>query len=165
MKDIIEIYLHGAGTVEEKIIAIPETATVHDLIQAAREVGFAHDPNVIIMIEDGEEALEHHTRLCDHGVKHKHHLHYHTCHKIEVTVHFNGVPKKEGFAPSKKVKAVLKWAVKAFELHGVDAENKELRLGSAGGKPLLADHHIGSYTRHHTCHLELYLTAIVEVQG
>ena len=165
MTTVIEIYLHGAGTVEEKIIEIPETATIQELILLAVEVGFEPHPDVIVMIEDGEAPLEHHTRLCDHGVRHKHHLLYHTCHKIDVTVHFNGVQKTRDFPPSKKTKAILKWAVDAFGLLGVDAQNKQLLLGSASGDPLLSERHIGSYTEHHVCHLELYLTAIVEVNG
>jgi hypothetical protein len=165
MKELIEIYLHSAGVRDEKIIQIVEDATVNDLLLAAREVGLAHESDVILLIEDGEEPLERHARLCDHGVKHKHHLHCHQCRRVDVKVHFNGQEREAAFSPSKKVKGVLKWAVKAFELHGVDAENKELRLGSAAGSILESQQHIGSWTSPGSCCIELYLTAIVEVQG
>ncbi len=164
MKQEIEIYLHCAGTTEEKIIKVPEDATVHDVIEAAKQAGFA-EPDMEIHIEDGEDALNRDARLCDCGVKHKHHLHCHTCRKVDVAVHFNGEAKTRQFAPGRKVKGVLKWALEAHGLHGVDADNKELRLGSAEGTILQAQQHIGSFVRAPHCHLDLYLTAIVEVQG
>jgi hypothetical protein len=160
----IEIYLHGAGTTEEKIISLPGDATVHDLIAAAKQAGFAYaDP--VIMVEDGDDALDANARLCDCGVKHKHHVHCHECRKVAVTVNYNGLTKERKFAPAKKVKGVLRWALEAFGLQGPDAEGKELRLGSAEGTVLTAQQHIGSFVRHPHCELQLYLTPIVEVQG
>ena len=35
----IEIYLHAAGTTEEKIIKVPEDATVRDVLEAAKRSG------------------------------------------------------------------------------------------------------------------------------
>ena len=165
MKQEIEIYLHGAGTTEEKTIKVPEDATLHEVIEAAKQAGFAVDSDMIFMIEDAEDLLTGDARLCDCGVKHKHHLHCHKCHKIEVTVHYNGHEKARKFAPGRKVKGVLHWAVDAFGLHGVDAENKELRLGSTDGTILTGQQHIGSFVHAPRCELQLFLTAIVEVQG
>jgi hypothetical protein len=165
MNKQIEIYLHGAGTTQEKIISISEEATVHDLLKAARESGFDADSDAIITLEDSDEALAHETRLCDHNVKHKHHLHCHRCHKVEIAVSFNGPIKTTHFPPGTRAKSVLKWAVHEFGLHGVDSENKELRLGGANGVILQAQQHIGSFVHAPDCRLALYLTAIVEVQG
>jgi hypothetical protein len=164
IKDIA-IYLHGAGTTEEKIIRVPEEVTVREVLEAARKAGMAVDADTIILVEDAEDELAADSRLCDHGIKDKHHLHCHNCRKVEVTVTFNGQSKSRKFAPSRKVKRVLKWAVEAFELHGVDAENKELRIGGEGGTILQSQQHIGSFVHAPKCHLDLYLTAIVEVQG
>ena len=165
MTQQIEIYLHGAGTTEEKIIKVPEDATVRDVLEAAKNAGLAVDADTIILVEDAEDELAGDARLCDQGVKNKHHLHYHRCRKVEVAVTFNGQVKSRKFAPSRKVKRVLKWAVEAFELNGVDAENKELRVGGASGTILQSQQHIGSFVHAPKCHLDLYLTAIVEVQG
>jgi hypothetical protein len=165
MTQQIEIYLHGAGTTEEKIIKIPEDATVDDVIQVAKHIGLAADSDVVITIEDAEELLHADARLCDCGVRHKHHMHCHTCRNVEVTVHFNGQAKTYRFTPSRRVKGVLRWAVKAFELHGVDGENKELRLDSASGTILQSQQHIGSFVRAPHCQVELFLTSIAEVQG
>jgi len=161
----IEIYIHGSGTTEEKLVAISEESTVRDLIEAARRAGIADSSELILILEDEEEPLQPDDRLCDCGVKHKGHLSCHTCRKIEVTVHFNGQAASRSFAPSKKVKGVLKWALSEFGLTGVDAENKELRNGGADGIILQSQQHIGSFVHHPHCSLELYLTGIVEVQG
>ena len=165
MKQEIEIYLHGAGTTDEKIIKVPEDATVRDVLDAAKHAGLHVDADTILLVEDAEEELRHDACLCDHGVKHKHHLHCHRCRAVEVAVTFNGRTKSHKFPPSRKVKGVLKWAVAAFELHGVDAENKELRIGGDTGTILQSQQHIGSFVHAPKCHLDLYLTAIVEVQG
>ena len=165
MKQLIEIYLHGSGTTEEKIIKVPEDATVRDVLEEAKKAGLDVDNDTILLVEDAEDEMPGDARICDHGVKNKHHLHCHRCRKIEVAVTFNGKVKSRKFAPSRKVKRVLNWAVEAFELHGVDAENKELRVGGVNGTILQSQQHIGSVAQAPKCHLDLYLTAIVEVQG
>jgi hypothetical protein len=165
MKHEIEIYLHGAGTTDEKIIKVPEDATVRDVLDAAKHAGLHVDADTILLVEDADDELRHDARLCDHGIKHKHHIHCHRCRAVEVAVTFNGHTKSHKFTPSRKVKGVLKWAVGAFELHGVDAENKELRVGGDNGTILQSQQHIGSFVHAPKCHLDLYLTAIVEVQG
>ncbi len=161
----IEIYLHGEGTTEEKIIRAPETATVREVLDLAKKAGFNVDGNTFLFIEDAEEHLHIDSLLSDCGVKNKHHLNCHQCRNIEVSVNFNGQVKTRKFAPSRKAKRVLKWAVEEFGLHGVDAENKELRVGSAAGTILQSQQHIGSFVNKRNCSLDLFLTAIVEVQG
>ncbi len=165
MTEEIEIYLHGAGTTEERIIKVPEDATVRDVLDAAKKAGLNVDADTILLVEDAQDELPPEARLGDHGIKHKHHLHCHRCRVVEVAVTFNGPTKSRKFTPSRKVKGVLKWAVEAFELHGVDAENKELRIGGATGTILQSQQHIGSFVDAPRCHLDLYLTGIIEVQG
>lgn len=165
MSHQIEIYLHSAGTTEEKIVKVSHDASIDEVLEAAKAAGFAVTSNTILLVEDAEDALPKGARLSDHGVKDKHHLHCHSCRKIEVSVTFNGQVQSRKFTPSQKAKQVLKWAVGAFELNGVDAENKELRVGGAGGTILQSQQHIGSFATLSNCSLDLYLTAIVEVQG
>ena len=161
----IEIYLHAAGTTEEKIIKVPEDATVRDVLDAAKKAGLSVDADTLVLVEDAQDEVPHEARLRDHGIKHKHHVHCHRCRAVEIAVTFNGQIRSRMFSPSRKVKGVLKWAVEAFELHGVDAENKELRIGGENGTILQSQQHIGSFVDAPQCHIDLYLTAIVEVQG
>ena len=164
MKQGIELYIHGAGTTEEKLVSVPEDATVKELIDVVKRVGFPDDPNLVLLIEDEDEPLELSARLRDCGVKNKHHLSCHTCRKIAVTVSFNGVLNERKFPPSRKVKGVLKWALSELGLTGADAENKELRIGGVDGIVLQSQQHIGSFVKG-SCDLHLFLTAVVEVNG
>ncbi len=160
----IELYLHGAGTADEKMITVPEDATVHDVIAEAEKLGFTEDFEAAVFVEDGDRELDHSARLHECGIKHKHHVHCHRCRKVTVTVNFNG-QKTHSFAPGTRVSRVLHWAADAFGLLGVDAKNKELRLGDTTGTILNSNQHIGSFTHPPKCEVDLYLTGIVEVQG
>jgi hypothetical protein len=165
MNKHIQLYLHGAGTADEKIIEVPENATVHDVIAEAKKLGFAQDFEAALFVEDSDTESDHKHRLHECGIKHKHHIHVHHCRKIAVTMNFNGVDKTHSFAPGSRVSRVLQWAVNAFQLHGVDAKNKELRLGGTNGTVLTANQHIGSFAHPPQCGVTVYLTGIVEVQG
>lgn len=165
MKQQIELYLHGPGTADEKIIKVPEDATVRDIIAEAKKLGFTEDFEAALFVEDGDEELDHGHRLHECGVKHKHHVHVHHCRKVAVTSNFNGREKTHSFAPGTRVGRLLRWAVDAFDLKGVDAKNKELRLGGATGNVLTSHQHIGSFTHPPQCSVTVYLTGIVEVQG
>ncbi len=161
----IQLYLHGAGTADEKIIEVPENATVHDIIAEAKKLGFTEDFETALFVEDGYVELDHKHRLHECSIKHKHHIHVHRCRKIAVAVNFNGVDKTHNFTPGTRVSRVLHWAVNAFDLHGVDAKNKELHLGGTNGTVLTANQHIGSFAHPPQCSVTVYLTGIVEVQG
>src|ERR1700686_2971677 len=93
MSKHIELYLHGAGTADEKRITVPEDATVRDIIVEAKKVGLTKALEAALFVEDGDDELDHGHRLRDCGIKHKHHVHVHRCHKIAVAVNFNGVDK------------------------------------------------------------------------
>jgi hypothetical protein len=165
MNKHIQLYLHGEGTAGEKIIEIPEDVTVHDIIAEAKKLGFTQDFETAVFVEDSDDELNHNHRLPECGIKHKHHIHVHHCRKIAVTVNFNGVDKTHSFGPSTRVSRVLHWAVNAFELQGVDAKNKELRLGGTTGAVLTANQHVGTFAHSPHCGVTVYLTGIVEVQG
>jgi hypothetical protein len=165
MSKKIELYLHGEGTTDEKVVSIPESATVHDVIAEAKKLGVTGDFEAALFIEDGDDELRHDHRLHDCGVQHKHHVHVHHCRKIAVTADYNGAEKTHSFAPGTRVKRILKWAVDAFGLQGVDAKNKELRLGGTNGTVLTSNQHIGSFAQPPHCGVTVYLTGIVEVQG
>lgn len=164
MKKELALYIHGVGTTEEKLINVPEDATVADVLEAAKQSGIA-DSGLQFYAEGADAPLPPDARLRDHGIKNKDHVHVHKCGRITVSVQFNGIEQTSTFAPGHKVKAVLKWALAAHGLTGVDADNKELRLGSLEGDSLLPEQHIGSFVSAADCRIVLFLTGIVEVQG
>lgn len=160
----IEIYIHCPNGHEPRLLKISDQATVGELIKKLPpEVILAAGNDLAIIIEDQEEILHHDRKLCECGIKHRHHLHCHSCRHINVFVSYNGVQKEKRFSPATLVKNVLKWVLYAFELKGVDAENKVLRLSNEFELP--NDSHIGSFAKPQECELKLNLTPIVRVQG
>ncbi len=164
MKEL-EIYVHSINGDDPKLIRIDEEKTVEEAIKTIKaELKLPPESEFFLFIEDEEKDLESHRKLIECGVKHRHHLHCHTCRRIHVIVSYNGVQKENQFSPSTKVRAILKWALYAFGLLGADAEGKVLRL-SATGQELLSDAHIGSFAKSSECQVKLALTPIVRVEG
>jgi len=164
---IIELYVHTSNGVDPKLVKLSEDATVKQLIDEIVAVGGVQPPadgELCLFIEDCEEHLEPHQKLSECEIRHRHHVHCHTCHRIKVSVFYNE-EKHESFAPSTKVKRVLKWAIKEFKLSPTDAADKILVLKSDSKIELNSDAHIGSFAKHHECSVHLCLTAPVEVQG
>jgi hypothetical protein len=157
----IEIYLHGENARAPKLTAVPENATVADIIEKyLQEFPGAELPHeIIVFVED-----EHEPRNKDHsGFKKRMHLHCHRCNKIGVVIIYNGDDKLFDFSPSTTAKHILKKAVHAFSIAEADAGDYLLKLDD---KTILqpADH-IGSYTVFPRCHVKLFLTATKPVQG
>lgn len=163
----IDLYVHSAKDAEPRLIKIEEEILIAELVRKIIEAGIfegAHE-EVFIFVEDETEPLnkEHSAKHC--GLQHRHHVHCHKCHRIEVGVMYNGVEKTAAFAPSTKVKRVLKWAVEAFNLKGADAENKILRLAAPPETELSNDTHVGSYVNAPGCGIKLCLVPPIRFQG
>jgi hypothetical protein len=159
----IELYIHSFGNADPSLVRIDEEATVEELTKKIESVaGLPSGVEHFVFIESTEEVVEGKRRLCDCGIKHRHHLHCHSCKRVHVIVSYNGAQKEHQFVPSTKIRAVLKWALYAFELRGADAEGKVLRLGDS---ELLGDAHIGSFAKPQACQVHLALTPIVRVEG
>jgi len=165
MKEI-EVYVHTHDGVDPKLVKAGEDATVKQLIDkivAAAELKGDPDEELLLFLEDVDEPLEHHRKVCECEIRHHHHVHCHRCHSIKVSVFYNG-DKHASFPPSAKVERVLEWAIKAFKLTPAEAAEKILTLkGSDDELPLEA--HIGSFAKPHECSVSLCLTAPVEVNG
>jgi hypothetical protein len=163
----IELFVHTTKDVEPAIVKIGTGASVEELLKKIHEAGLCDGPSEefhIFAEEEGEPRNRGHSiEQC--GLKHRHHVHCHKCHRVRVEVNYNGVEKGEAFPPSAKVKRVLKWAVDAFCLKGADAENKVLRLADPPQTELLSDQHIGSFVHSSKCEVKLCLVPRVRFQG
>jgi hypothetical protein len=166
MKEI-ELYVHSGKGPEPEMVKVSTDASVEDLLEKIREAGLCEGPKeeLHIFAEDFDEPLQHGKSVEHCGVKHRHHIHCHRCHRVQVEISYNGVDKTHAFPPSMKVKGVLKWAVDAFGLKGADAENKVLRLAEPPQTELLSDQHIGSFVHPPKCELKLCLVPRVRFQG
>ncbi len=160
MKEI-ELYIHTAGDREPKLVKIDEDATVEELLKRIAPGG---NGDLHLIIEGEDDPHDHHCKLRECSLKHRHHVHCHRCRKVAVTVFYNG-EQSHSFAPSATIEQVLKWALRAFELKGADALDKVLRLPEAPNDPLPETAHLGSFVKGHSCEVRLELTGKVEVNG
>ena len=163
----IELYVHTHDGVDPKLVQASEESTITELLEiivTAGGLGGKVEEAILVFTEDCDEPVEHHRKLSQCEIRHRHHIHCHRCRKVQVSVFYNG-EHHETFGPATTIKRVLKWAVKAFKLSQVDATDKILVLKGRGNEELPLDAHIGSYTQPHLCSVELCLTAPVEVQG
>ncbi len=164
----IELFIHTAHSAEPKLVSIGETAAAADLIGELERAGHIHRESgeeILLFLDNHDEPLDREHRLCDGGVGHRHLLHCHSCRRVEVTIHYNGVTKERAFSPSSRISRVLKWAAGAFGLTGADAQGLELRLQCDANNPLPTDSHIGCYTRRGNCAVDLCLVPKVRVEG
>lgn len=163
----IELYVHSPKGGEPAMVRIGTEASVEDLLKKIHEAGICDGPSeeLHIFAEDAEEPMNRGHSIEHCGVKHRHHVHCHKCHRIQVAALYNGVEKSLSFPPSTKVKRVLKWAVNEFGLKGADAENKVLRLAEPPETELPNETHIGSFAYPPKCGLKVCLVPPIRFQG
>jgi hypothetical protein len=163
----IELFVHTTKDSEPTIIRIGAEAPVEELLKKIHEAGLCDGPaeEIHVFAENGDEPLERGRSMEHCGLRHRHHIHCHKCHRIRVLVMYNGVEKDRAFAPSVKVKRVLKWAIEAFQLKGADAEDKVLRLAEPPQTELPNDAHIGSFTHPAKCEVKVCLVPPIRFQG
>ena len=162
-----KVYIHSQEWVEPKLVDTRADSTVKELVEVVIAQGCFGGPvegEVLVFIEEQDEPLGHGQTLAECEVRHKHHIHVHHCKRVKVGVSYNS-ERHELFAPSAKVKKVLKWAIKAFALTPAEAADKILVLKSNPDAELNPDAHIGSYVKPNQCAVELCLVAPVEING
>jgi len=166
MRDI-EIFLQGEGLKDIVIVRVPEKGVIRDLLQAAKEHGVhfgdeGDQPKVYV--EDRDESLDPDVRLEDAGIGHRRHVHIHRCHRIEVTVNFNGKRVSDAFSPGVTIGRIKKWAAGEFKMSEKDAAEHALLV--TGTKAFLdEDIHLGSLVAHPTCKISFDLMPKVRVEG
>lgn len=160
MKEI-ELYIHTENHPDPMLVKIDEDATVEELL---KRIAPEADGDIHLSIESEDEPHDKHRKLCECGIKHRHHVHCHRCRKVEVTVFYNG-EQNHTFGPSATIEKVLRWALRAFGLKGADALDKVLRLSDAPNDVLPETAHIGSFVKPSACEVRLNLTGKVEVNG
>lgn len=163
----IELYVHSTKDAEPAIVRIETEALVENLLKKILETGLCEGPveELFVFVENEGEPLDRGHSMDRCGLRHRHHVHCHKCHRIRVAVIYNGVEKGDAFPPSAKVKRVLKWAIDAFQLKGADAENKVLRLAEPPQTELPNESHIGSFAHPGKCELKVCLVPPVRFQG
>lgn len=165
----VEVFVQGEGVTEVQLLKLPGHTHVSEIITIMRGKGLAPEA-VIVLLEDQDGELPHHTQLHDLHAGHHHeghprrpHLHCHRCHQIQVSVAFNTTEARD-FPPSATVGRVKEWADKTFELKGQDATDFGLQVSGTGARPD-EDIHIGTLVKPGHCQLQFTLARKKLVQG
>lgn len=123
-------------------------------------------PGMLVSLEDADEPLHAGTEVRDvlRGSR-RCRVHLHRCHRVKVSIEYNGKSISDDFPPGSTVHRVLQWAVgkKGFNIEG---DVHDLALQLAGTPKALEPHlHIGTLVQPATCTLALELVAKDRPQG
>jgi hypothetical protein len=144
------INVYTSDSAGPQLIKIAEDATVEELIKAAG--GDIGEPGeeIILLVETEEKLPKKEHKLCDHGIKHGHHVHF----KIKVTVTNKNNGKEEQFKayPRALVETIIERMYASTTL-GIGKPSPEDRLRCKGGGDVFQykQMHLGDYRKHH-CH-------------
>ncbi len=163
MAKVIEVYVHGEGSREPKLVKVSEDATLQEVATAA---GYHLErvEDLFIGRQDEDEPCHPGDPLHKAGVGHRHHIHCHRCKRIHVAVQYNGAQKEHEFSPATRLDRVLRWATHEFGLEGQDAADMALFL-PGDKEPLDGDIHLGSLVSFPHCHVTFTLAVPVLVNG
>jgi hypothetical protein len=163
MAKIVEVYVHGEGSREPKLVKVSEDATLREVAEAAG-CHLERVEDLFIGRQDDDDPCHSEDPLHKAKVGHRHHIHCHRCKKIHVSVLYNGIQKEREFSPAVRLDRVLRWATHEFGLHGQDAADMALFLPGET-QPLDGDIHIGSLASFPHCRVAFTMNVPVLVNG
>jgi hypothetical protein len=137
----MDLYIHRPT--DERV----ELRVVDTAVTIAQAVGLQDGEHV--RLEETEEVLDVTLTIAEAEIPPRAHVHVSRCHKVEVTVHFNGT-KEHTFPPSTRVERVFDWATgkHGFNLTPTDRTEHVLEICGTTVQPDDGDH-IGSFAREH----------------
>lgn len=154
----IELFVHGPGAEEPKMVTIEATSRVRELL-------VDEEPAGRVWIEEVDEEIDLDITLEEAGIRHRHHVHRGRCHRVEVVVRFNGEFTRN-FGPGTTIKTVYRW------VSGPDAANLSPEqavkhvLAVPGADHFLANSvHIGSLIQPGSCIVTLDLLPRERFEG
>lgn len=155
----MEVFVHSSGNEQPEVVEIEEVALIRSLIVES-------EPDSGIWLEEVDEEIDLDITIEAAGIRHHHHVHRGRCHRVKVTVRFNGVNHEHEYGPAATIKTVRTWACgpHAFKLSPVEAAKHVLAL--PGADHFLDDGvHIGSVATEGTCAVTLDLLPRSRFEG
>ena len=165
----IDIFVQSEGSSAITIMKVRQDATVRELVAAAVAQGAYHvadGDELQVSLEEADEPLAPSATLAAAGIGHRSRVHLHRCHKVEVTVYFNGKDKSHAFSPAATIGKVTKWAVgkRGFDLDDVDAAEHVLQVSGTSIRPD-EDAHLGTLVSAPACAASFDLVPKQRVEG
>jgi hypothetical protein len=144
-------------------LPFPVESSLADLLAAIRAKHGIED-TALLFLEDADEPADLTKLVRDTASPHGLKVHLHRCHRIEVSVTFNGT-KEHVFAPGASVARVKRWAVeKAFPMSPEEAGEHVLQIAGTTERPSPSTH-LGSLTTRPGCRVRFDLVPHERVNG
>jgi hypothetical protein len=154
----MELFVHSPDREDPEFIEIEASALIRSLLVGS-------DPDGRVWLEDVDEHVELDVTLEQAGIEQHHHVHRGRCHRVELTVRFNG-PHEREFGPATRIKTVHRWACgpHAAKLSPEQAAAHVLAL--PGADHFLEDGvHVGSLVAGRCCEVTLDLLPRARFEG
>jgi hypothetical protein len=153
----MDLFIHTPGNEHPEIIEVEETATIRVLV--ADEDNDGH-----VWVEEAEEELDLELTFAAAGLGHEHHLHKGRCHRVEVTVRWNG-NYEHPYAPATTIATIEKWAFDEVA-HFSPEQAAQHVLAEPGVDHFLAGGvHVGSLVKPGSCAVTLDLLPRSRFEG
>jgi hypothetical protein len=162
----IEILLQGEGFTEIEVIRLEAGMVVREVLHAAGACCKMPPADELrVFAEDEDEPLELDHPLPGHQPGKPLRLHVHRCHRVTVTVAFNGESETRPFGPARTIEAIRKWAaLVAFKLAPTDAAEHVLQVAGTTNRPD-PDTHVGALVSCPDCLIHFDLVPLKRVEG
>ena len=153
----MEIFIHRSGKERIELREVDGSATV------AEAIGLADGEAV--WLEEGDESGLDTGRTMNEAVGERGHVHVNRCHRIAVTVNFNGA-KEHPFGPGATINRVFTWATgkDGFSMSPEDRAEHVLQVCGTKDQPSTSDH-IGSFVSEGSCQVCLDLVPKHRFEG
>lgn len=160
----IDIFYQGEGLREVEHVEVDQEQSFGAL-KALLIEKHGLGKEMIIFLEDSDEALDEERALREHvghaGVK----VHLHRCMHIEVAVTFNGETVRHRFVPGTTVARVKRWAAEdKFKMSKEEASEHVLQMSGSHDRPAPGTH-IGTLASCPACRIAFDLVADQRVNG
>ena len=138
--ETIELFIQGEGHKDIVVLEVSQSTTAAELVRLAIRAGAVAqgaEDEARLWLENEDEPLEREVVLVEAEIIHGSHVHLHRCHRIEVTIRYNGTSHNRHFAPSSTLAKVHRWAVShnAFNLSEIDAAEHALQVCGSADRP------------------------------
>lgn len=168
--DGLQLFVQSEGAREIRVVELPATATVRELVELAHADGVARpdhvDGHAAVYVEGRDTPLPLDATLAAAGLGNDSSVHVSRCTTVRVSVHYNGGEVARAFGPGEPMHRVKAWAVgdQGFKLTAVDAAEHVLQLSGTTDRPD-DDVHIGALVGATGCTVAFDLVPKVRVEG
>ena len=161
-----EVLLQGECIPDIQLIEVGVDEMVKDLLEVAAKFRAKKiEGNFFVFLEGSAEPIADGEKLPESKDRQPIPLHVHRCHRILVTVTFNGVSKGHEFAPGMTVADVKKFAsVREFGMKPADAAEHVLQFAGSAERPE-PETHVGALVSCPDCRISFDLVPHKRVEG